>query len=148
MTTSKFLRSNDLDFIFRTLAEGYSSSVVGLSNTGKSMLLRTVCRIDVQRHLLGKRASEFFFIYVDCNLMLTLAPQGFYEVTLRAAQDVLESIQAPDSVVGQLGDLYRKVIEPPSEFAGPLAFHDAIDVLSRDPDPHLVFLLDEFDGGV
>lgn len=143
--TSPDSYSAEIDFILTTAAEGYSTSLVGLSNVGKSTLLRHVCRPDALAQTLGKRAAEFVFIYVDCNLMLTLTSQGFYEVTLRAALDALKRIQTPQTIVDQLNDLYQKVVEPTSAFTVPLAFNDAIDVLSRSLDVHIVFLFDEFD---
>lgn len=145
MTQPLPFRSADIDFILRTIAEGQSSSVVGLSNVGKSAFLRTVCQPDVLDRVLGKRANELVFVYVDCNLMLTLTSQGFYEVTLRAAQDVLNRIGAPQSILEPLNGLYHTIVEPPSEFAVPLAFNDAIDVISRNLERQIVILFDEFD---
>jgi DNA-binding winged helix-turn-helix (wHTH) protein len=138
-------RSAEIDFLVSTVAEGESASVVGLSNVGKSALLRTLCLPDVPARLLGERAAEFLFVYVDCNLMLTLKTQGFYEVTLRAAQDALKQSGAPEALLARLNEFYRKVVEPSSEFAIPLAFNDAIDALSQGLKQNLVFLLDEFD---
>ncbi len=145
MTTSRYFRGRDVEFILSIAAEGQSSSIVGLSNVGKSTLLRTVCRPEVLDQALGARAAEFVFVYVDCNLMLQLTSQGFYEVTLRAAQDALARIEAPETIRAPLNDLYRTVVEPPSEFAVPLAFNDAIDLISRRLDRQIVFLFDEFD---
>jgi hypothetical protein len=145
MTASNLFRSPDIDFIFRVAAEGCSSAIVGLSNIGKSTLLRDVCRAEAQALALGDHASQIVFVYVDCNLMLTLTAQGFYEVTLRAALDMLRRIQAPEALVDRLHQLYRRVIEPPSDFAVPLAFNDAIDLLSRELDRQIVIVFDEFD---
>ncbi len=145
MTPVNTLRTADIEFILRTAAEGYSSSIVGLSNVGKSTLLRSVCLPEAQEKALGGRAAGFAFIYVDCNLMLTLTPQGFYEVTLRVAQDTLRRLSAPPAIGARLNELYRVVVEPPNDFAVPLAFNDAIDALSRDLDRQIVFLFDEFD---
>lgn len=145
MSQLTYFRRSHVDYILATAAEGESLSIVGLSNTGKSMLLRTACRRDVQAHVLGERADRFALIYVDCNLMLTLTAQGFYEVTLRAVQETLKQIGASDDLLAHMGELYRKVVEPPSDFAVPLSFNDAIDLLSQNLDRHIVFLFDEFD---
>jgi hypothetical protein len=139
------LREKDVAYLLTTVAEGDSASLVGLSNTGKSVLLRTLCQREAQTRVLGKRADHLVFIYVDCNLMLTLTPQGFYEVTLRAAQEVLKQIDAPDALVTCLNDQYHKVVEPASEFGVPLAFNEAIDQLNRQLARGIVFLFDEFD---
>src|SRR3990172_5432342 len=145
MSSPRIFRAVDAEFVLRTSAEGFSSAIAGLSNVGKSALLRTICSPGVLAQALGERAGEFVFIYVDCNLMLTLTPQGFYEVTLRAALDALRRIGAPGSIAAQLDDLYRTIVQPPSEFAVPLAFNDAIDAPSRNLDRNIVFLFDEFD---
>ena len=146
MTDSSLnFRHAEIDFILKTAAEGYSTSIVGLSNVGKSTLLRTVCRPDVLMHSVGAHAAELVLIYVDCNLMLTLTAQGFYEVTLRAALETLKQTRFSKTAVDHLDGLYQKIIEPPSEFAVPLAFNDAIDALSRSLDRPVVFLFDEFD---
>ncbi|HLF25460.1 MAG TPA: winged helix-turn-helix domain-containing protein [Anaerolineae bacterium] len=145
MSTSNHSRQDDVEFILRTTAEGYSVSIVGLSNVGKSTLLRAVCSTETQAQLLGSRAATFTFIYVDCNLMLTLTPQGFYEVTLRAAQAALQGVEAPHGLGLRLNEFYQKVVEPPSEFAVPLAFNDALDTLSAGLERSIVILFDEFD---
>ena len=145
MTQPDIFRLADIEFILKTAAEGFSSSIVGLSNAGKSSLLRAVCRPSVQAHVLGEQAARFVFVYVDCNLMLTLTPQGFYEVTLRAAQDMLRQNAAPPDLNSRLNALYHKIVEPPSEFIVPLSFNDAIDLLSRELERSIVFLFDEFD---
>ena len=145
MAKLSYFRAPDIEAILKLAAEGYSSSVVGLSNVGKSTLLRTIGQPEVQAHSLGKQAARFVFIFVDCNLMLTLTPQGFYEVTLRAALDALKSIEVSEALMARLNELYRRVVEPPSDFAVPLSFNDAIDLLSLESDRHIVFLFDEFD---
>lgn len=138
-------RASEIEFLLTTIAEGGSASLVGLSNVGKSALLRTLCLPDVQTRVLGARALQFLFTYVDCNLMLTLTAQGFYEVTLRAAQDVLRPLGTADALVARLSEYYQRVVEPSSEFAIPLAFNDAIDALSLGLERNIVFLFDEFD---
>jgi hypothetical protein len=145
MTIPGLFRLSDIEFILRAAADGHSASIVGVSNVGKSSLLRAACLPETQAQTLGARAVEFAFIYVDCNLMLTLTPQGFYEVTLRAAQDAIKHIGVSEALAAHLTELYRRVIEPSSEFGVPLAFNDAVDALSRGLDRHIVILFDEFD---
>jgi hypothetical protein len=95
--TQPVLRKTDLAYVLNGVRDGRSCAIVGLSNTGKSCLLRTLSLKDVQSEFLGAQADEFIFVYIDCNLMLELSEQGFYEVVLRATRDVL----AQDLVVGQ-----------------------------------------------
>lgn len=110
------------------------------------MLLRAACQPEVQAAILNEQtASQFILVYVDCNLMLTLTAQGFYEVAVRAMQEMLVGINASEALVTRLNELYRKVVEPVSEFVVPLSFSEAIEVFTKGLDRQIVFLLDEFD---
>lgn len=145
MTTFRAYRSKDLKTILSTVAEGYSASVVGLSNVGKSTLLRTMCQPEAQTMMLGEAASRFVIVYIDFNLMLNLSPQGFYEVTMRAMQETVARMSDASSLLARMNELYRKVVEPSSEFIVPVSFSDAIELLSQDQSRHIVLLMDEFD---
>jgi len=127
------------------LSEGECCSVAALSNMGKSTLLRQVCSPVAQQRFLGKHAGGLAFFYVDCNLMLTLSEQGFYEVALRSALAEVKRLGAANALVERLQDLYHKVVEPSSPFLVPLSFNEAIVVLSEELGRRVVFLFDEFD---
>jgi len=60
MNEALFLRPTDLDYLKNALAEGACCSIVGLSNVGKSMLLRAAADIS---------SASSLNVYVDCNLM-------------------------------------------------------------------------------
>jgi DNA-binding winged helix-turn-helix (wHTH) protein len=147
MAKLRTYRSADVKTLLTTVAEGYSVSIVGLSNVGKSTLLRTICRPDVQAEAWGEPAARFVLVYVDFNLMLNLTAQGFYEVTMRAMQETVARMSdAPASGLDtRMNELYRKVVEPSSEFIVPVSFSDAVELLSQDQSRHIVLLLDEFD---
>jgi hypothetical protein len=152
--TQPVLRKTDLAYVLNGVRDGRSCAIVGLSNTGKSCLLRTLSLKDVQSEFLGAQADEFIFVYIDCNLMLELSEQGFYEVVLRATRDVL----AQDLVVGQarwgvvdgalleeMGKYYQGVVDASRPIRVPLSFNEAIIALGERLQRRIVFLIDEFD---
>jgi hypothetical protein len=146
MNESAFLPHHaDLARLMSLLAEGECCSVVALSNLGKSTLLRHACLPVEQQRFLGAHARDVALFYVDCNLMLTLSEQGFYEVALRSALAEVKRLDATNGLLGRLQDLYHKVVEPSSPFLVPLSFNESIVALSEELGRRVVFLFDEFD---
>jgi hypothetical protein len=141
-------RSSDVIALLEILALGQSVAVVGLSNFGKSTLLRRMIELPVADQYAQFSGQPGLFVYVDCNRMLEMSAQGFYEVILRA---ILEQLAAAQSerrqLYEQIETFYHKVIESQSTFAIPLAFNDAIiELVSDDNNSHdVILLLDEFD---
>lgn len=133
------LRQADYNFIADCVQSGSSCSIVGLSNTGKSMLLRD----------LAANTQDFphTFVYVDCNLMLAATDQGFYEAVLRALQEAL--MQKGQGLEPELIDIlntcYHRTVQPESPFLVPLGFNDAIMQICQALPGGIVLLLDEFD---
>jgi DNA-binding winged helix-turn-helix (wHTH) protein len=138
MSDSLFLRRNDLDQLKSMLAEGACCSIVGLSNVGKSALLRAA----------ATEPAASFIAYVDCNLMLALSDQAFYEVTLRSALDALRGWPKVEAEwIAHFEKLYRQVIDAdrPGTIIAPLAFNEAIAFLCEKLDRRVALLFDEFD---
>lgn len=142
-------RPHDVAALLDSLAAGQAVAVVGLSNFGKSTLLRQMIEpavADAYARMTGRPA---LFVYVDCNRMLQLSAQGFYEAILRALLETLGAQSDADSstVSASIEAYYQRVVESKSDFAIPLAFNDAIIAL-LDDDRHqrdVILLLDEFD---
>ena len=141
-------RPADVAAIMETLATGHPMAVVGLSNFGKSTLLRQMVTPAVAEHYRALTGQSALFVYVDCNRMLQMSAQGFYETILRA---ILETLNAPTydcaALCRQLETYYERVVSSQSGFAIPLAFNDAIITLLEDPTTpqNVILLLDEFD---
>jgi hypothetical protein len=103
-------RHADLAHVLGFVKDARSCAIIGLSNVGKSWFLRTMCDPGIQDEYLGKRADEFIFVYIDCNLMLELTDQGFYEVVLRATRDVLARDGVAEPLVAQMESYYSGVV--------------------------------------
>jgi hypothetical protein len=131
------LRQADYDYVIDCVESGASCSIIGLSNTGKSMLLRDLaaCAQD----------CEQTFVYVDCNRMLAATDQGFYEAILRSLQETLTRTGAPPDVMARLTDCYRQAVQAENPFLVPLGFNDAIMVACQTLPGGITLLLDEFD---
>jgi DNA-binding winged helix-turn-helix (wHTH) protein/GTP-binding protein EngB required for normal cell division len=143
-------RSADVAELLEMLAVGKSVAVIGLSNFGKSTLLRQMVIPQVAeayRQLTGRAA---LFVFIDCNRMLEMSAQGFYEVILRAVLETLDSVPAESrALYEQIERFYHKVVDSSSSFAIPLAFNDAIITLLDERDSRdVILLLDEFDAVV
>ncbi len=138
MSDSLFLHPDDLARLKDALDERACCSVVGLSNVGKSMLLRAAAEIS---------AANALHVYVDCNLMPALTDQSFYEVTLRAALDALKRLgkKAPPELVTRLETLCRQVIDAERPIVPALSFNDGISLLCEQMDRRVALLFDEFD---
>ena len=64
-------------------------SVVGVSNLGKSALLRSLTDPVMQEKYLGYEKTGYLPIYIDFNQMLDMTEQAFYELILRCSMDAL-----------------------------------------------------------
>ena len=140
-----FSRDQDLACAMRCIASANCCAVVGVSNTGKSVLLRALSTPDVRRHYLKSQAEDYALIYVDCNLMVELTEQGFYELVLRSALTELRALSASPDLADRIGNLYRQVVDSTNPFLVPLGFNESIIALSEGLDRRVVFLFDEFD---
>jgi DNA-binding winged helix-turn-helix (wHTH) protein/AAA+ ATPase superfamily predicted ATPase len=140
-------RSADVRAILDRLVLGQPVAVVGLSNFGKSTLLRQMVEPQVANAYTTMTGREVIFIYIDCNRMLQMSAQGFYEVILRAVLETLSEEPITRRDLRKIVEgFYSKVVESNNDFAIPLAFNDAvINLLDDDGVQDVILLLDEFD---
>ena len=143
--TPSFSRDADLRYITERVIGGDCCALVGVSNVGKSHLLRAWRRPEVVRAYLGSATDELGFVYIDFNLMLEMSEQGFYELILRSVQSVLREMPTEPKIYDQVQEAYRRVVEPTNPFQVPLSFNEGIIALCEDWPRRLVFLFDEFD---
>jgi hypothetical protein len=138
-------RQADVRFVLDCIAEGGCCSIVGMSNVGKSDLLRSLLDPAVQAACLGSQAGEYAFIYVDFNHMLEMTEQGFCELVLRSLLDWLQGMEGMAPLLDQVRDGYANLVQPASDFQVPLGFSHAMSAMNAGLNRHLVLLLDEFD---
>jgi hypothetical protein len=138
------LRQDDGVFILQRVGDGDCCAVVGLSNTGKSYLLRSLARRETRDALDGQTA-EHTFVYVDFNLMLEATEQGFYELVLRCLMEELARLTPDAGFLNQLQNAYGTLVAPPSAFQIPLSFSEGLMAVCRGTPRNLILLFDEFD---
>lgn len=163
------LRRADLSYLVSGVAKGMCTALVGLSNTGKSAMLRTLAEPGLADVILGE-AKDFspsaVYCYIDCNRMLEMSAQGFYEVTLRALLTTLPGPNPPTPLslrergaplspdLGEGGEgagmvehiwaCYQEVLEGSSPFRIALSFNEALAAAATGSG-RLALLFDEFD---
>lgn len=136
-----YLRHTDAKHILGNLNNLHCVEVTGFSNLGKSSLMRLLAQPDVWLRELGEAGSEFLPVYVDCNRMLEMTDQGFYELVLRCLQESSPQL-AEDA---ELTTAYATLIAPASEFQVPLSFSKGLTAALHASGRKIVLLLDEFD---
>jgi DNA-binding winged helix-turn-helix (wHTH) protein/GTP-binding protein EngB required for normal cell division len=121
-------------------------SLAGLSNTGKSPLLRALPGADYQAQYARLAGHRGALIYIDCNRVVELTAHGFYEIVVRSLIEALEQDSAvPPMLVGHLRDQHNVITTAVSVFQASLAFNNAIAECCGQLGKDLVLLLDEFD---
>ncbi len=139
-------REDDLRYVVNCIADAKCCSVVGVSNMGKSALLRALTRPELKQAVLAEAADEHLWVYVDCNRALDRTEQGFYELLLRSIRDKVDSRGSMPALLAQLDEIYETLIHPPTPFHVALSFNRAVEeaVLEAGFD-RLVLCIDEFD---
>jgi len=133
-------REVEVNSIASAAAEGHCASLVGMSNVGKSFVLRAICQ---EAHL--AEALSAVFVYIDCNRMVEFTEQGFYELVLRCLRTALASSSTGEQLANKLEQCYADVVAPSSPFVAHLRFSEAISAACEGSDRRLVPVLDGFD---
>ncbi len=126
------------------VADDRCAAITGLSNTGKSTLMRALASPESEAELRRRRGGACTLIYVDCNQAVATSPQAFYEVVLRAA---LERIDTPagDDLPASLRRYHEAVTRAETAFSASLSFNLALTELCERQAGAIVLLVDEFD---
>jgi hypothetical protein len=139
------LRYEDSLYVIERVVDGTCCAIVGVSNTGKSTLLRTLTSRQVQQRFLDDEAQRHIFVYVDFNLMLEATEQGFYELILRCLLEELTGLGPDATFLDRLQSTYKTLIAPPSTFQISLSFAEGLTAVCQGLSSDLVLLFDEFD---
>jgi len=141
------LRQAQIENILSIVAQGECCAIFGLSNTGKSPLLRALPAPEHEAAYTRHTAQPGLLIYIDCNRVVVLTAPGFYEIVVRSLLEAFEdgTTSAPPVLLQHLREQHNHITTAPSVFQASLAFNDAISEICRQLGRNLVLLLDEFD---
>jgi DNA-binding winged helix-turn-helix (wHTH) protein len=130
--------------MLKDLASNHCVSITGLSNSGKSTLMRSLTGEEAEKVYHKASGRHGFLIYVDCNRAVSISAQAFYEVVLRTLLEYLAE-HVPTDLSVRLREFYESVTEAESSFTASLSFNLALTELCEQLDRNLCLLIDEFD---
>jgi DNA-binding winged helix-turn-helix (wHTH) protein len=132
------------DQLLGDLEQSRCASVTGLSNTGKSSLMRSLAGSEAPRVPKGRRGQPGLRIYVDCNQAVALSPQALCEIVLRSVLERVNTGALPD-LATSLRRHHQSISEAASAFSASLSFNLALTELCEGLGRPLCLLIDEFD---
>lgn len=146
--TQSHPRFAEAHYLLTCIGNLQCAAVVGISNMGKTSLLRLLREPAVQEAHLGAAARDYALVYVDCNRILEMTERGFYELTLRCLLDDLAAgggLAAENALGEALRAAYERLLHPGSSFDVPLGFNQGLTALAEGFGRRLVLMFDEFD---
>ncbi len=135
------MRRTDVGPIIQLLNSSHCVEITGFSNVGKSSLMRVLSHADVWLQQLGKEGSAFLPVYIDCNRMVEMTEQGFYELVLRCLQESSPALAEDEA----LQSAYGALVAPANVFQVPLSFSNGLNAALHNCEFNLILLFDEFD---
>jgi DNA-binding response OmpR family regulator len=117
---------------------------VGPSNTGKSILVKSLLTEDVRQWCAQAGVGPPIVAFVDC-LEAAESEQAFYELLLRSILEALEVSNAPDPIVNAVRTLYTGLLDSATKVAIGSLFARSMRASMRETETALVVILDEFD---
>lgn len=145
---TRLYRQDELYSLLDRLTDGQDVSLVGVSNVGKSDLLRDLSRAEIRAHLRPDLPADLRCFYIDCNRMLEWSAQAFYEVILRVLVEAADDSGAERGMPGLAATLrrsYDALLNPASSFHIPLSFDEALTTWLETAGGRTVLIFDEFD---
>ena len=130
--------------VLTDLAAGHCVSITGLSNSGKSNLMRSLADQNSMKVYQSKAGRDGFLVYIDCNRAVAISGQAFYEVVLRSTLERF-SDEVPDTLAISLREYHQTITEADTSFTASLSFNLALSELCKELNQNLCLLFDEFD---
>ena len=138
-------RAEEVATILQWVKLSESGVVVGGSGTGKSNIAGYLAsRPDVTSGYLPEPPTNYLFVYLDFNALPSINTPNFYRFVLYTLQEVLVN----DAELSQrLEQMIARITNPEDVFALYMAVRQAHDLIIRDADKQIIWLLDRFDEG-
>jgi DNA-binding winged helix-turn-helix (wHTH) protein len=143
MAGSKLPFSAMRERVIAELASGHCVSITGLSNTGKSMLMRSLVDPECAKAYQKTSGRPGHLVYIDCNRAVAISDQAFYEVVLRSVLEHLGN-QVKSTLTPRLREHHQGITEADTSFTASLSFNLALSELCEEVEHDLCLLFDEF----
>lgn len=130
-------RTADLEQVRRLAANGDCVSLVGVSNLGKSALLRQLCD--------STPSTAGTFVYVDCNQMGERTARAFFTSTWFAIANAIQARKLSDQITARVTALYDEMVHAASAEFVALHFDEGLTFALDNLSHPLVLYFDEFD---
>lgn len=138
------IRGEDLGRLLSRVHQGKCCSLVGVSNAGKSWVLRLLA--EDQARSMCARAHELthMVVFVDC-LESGDSEHAFYVLVLRRIIEEADGFQVSAPTIQTLKALYQQMLHIPSDVAARSLFGSCMRELAQEPKLGLVLVFDEFE---
>ncbi|MBI4319443.1 MAG: winged helix-turn-helix domain-containing protein [Chloroflexi bacterium] len=133
-----------MQYIVRAIQRGECCSVVGISNVGKSFLLRSLTLEAIRQGCTDPGNASLLIVFVDC-LEACDSEQAFYELVVRRMLEDAEVCRLSASEASNLRTNYQGILHSTTDVAVRAFFYETVRDLTRERQVRLVLILDEFD---
>ncbi len=137
------IRAEQLEYIADCIKQGHCCAIVGPSNTGKSHLMRSLPRPEVQQRSAKAEGDLPVMVHIDC-LEAGGSEQAFYELLLRRTIEELEFAGISDETIKRLRELHRDVLTNITDVAFRSIYGSSVRRVGKTEDVTVVLILDEF----
>ena len=139
------IREDLQEWIVQTLSRGECCSIVGPSNTGKSLLLRMLLDKAAQIPSWPPGVSPPLLVFIDCLDCAGESELALYELILRRIHQTLDQNGFEKEHIDELGDLREDLLKSDNPVEIRAHFAIGMHTIGCIPGINLVLLLDEFD---
>jgi DNA-binding winged helix-turn-helix (wHTH) protein len=137
------LRQDDLAFIVDCLRQGACCSIVGPSNLGKSVLLRSLPRDTVRQACVTDDALPPIIVLVNC-LEAGASEHTFYELLSRRVMDELRDAGANYETLDSMRAYHQEILRATSDLVARSLFASCLRAFARDHAVSVVIAMDRF----
>jgi len=137
-------RPREQQTVLKWRRDGHSCSLVGLSNSGKSRLLRSLATPKIRQQLTPANATPVVVALVDCQ-MAAEDEAAFYELALRQVIAAAQQGNIAASTLGVLKTAQAEMLHGASSVAFRSLFSESLRSLLQESNLRLIILLDELD---
>ncbi|MGB2965009.1 MAG: winged helix-turn-helix domain-containing protein [Anaerolineales bacterium] len=140
-----FIRKDVQSWIIQVLSRGECCSMVGPSNTGKSLLLRMLLDHSTRKISWPPEETPPLLVFIDCLDCAGESELAFYELILRRIHQTMVQADFEMEYVDELQDLRADLLNANNPVEIRAHFAIGMHTIGCIPEINLVLIFDEFD---